>query len=544
MSPANRSVFLHSGVANYRPPRIWEEAAASGSDALRAHWESGKFEPLYSEVLLWTGFEKLVADALANGVDLGKVKTINIAIAYPRELAEMTHDDVVEYFTRRLANSPHYQFFEERPKIHFTPTHAASASGMVPFNDAIADILDRGEETSMVITAANTKGTNRNRPRISAAATTDIFASLISPFDQKFTKANMLKLGAAALGRVYQHNFDMIKALDRFSYDQRLFTHELAQKNLSTAHITTHPDKIADRTIFYPVKLMAIAPQSLGYAGLVLSRNPPAAERAVRVVGFGCGIDATSIRDRKSHLFSSAMESAITTALQQAQIGNFSHLEILEHHNPFPAVPVTELGIILQTIGYKGSASDALLKNDVGINGKTIKAGRSGGAMSGHGITPTFVRLAFETFKELMGTGGYPLLESANDRVAYAGVSSVGGHHTFDGYVFLAGGKTEAVAKLESKLSSFDHDDANGRVDRDLREQTNLTAVNIPDGMMVVFISYRETGTGREYFGIARTPDGRDFPFLAPSLYFERLLASAYVGAPIRISPTLQAIES
>src|SRR5215467_4019460 len=307
MSPANRSVFLHSGVANYRPPRIWEEAAASGSDALRAHWESGKFAPLYSEVLLWTGFEKLVADALANGVDLGKVKTINIAIAYPRELAEMTHDDVVEYFTRRLANSPHYQFFEERPKIHFTPTHAASASGMVPFNDAIADILDRGEETSMVITAANTKGTNRNRPRISAAA----------------------------LGRVYQHNFDMIKALDRFSYDQRLFTHELAQKNLSTAHITTHPDKIADRTIFYPVKLMAIAPQSLGYAGLVLSRTPPAAERAVRVVGFGCGIDPTRIRDRKSHLFSSAMESAITTALQQAQIGNFSHLEILEHHNPF-----------------------------------------------------------------------------------------------------------------------------------------------------------------------------------------------------------------
>jgi hypothetical protein len=544
MSPANPSVFLHSGVANYRPPQIWEEAAASGIDALKAHWESGKFEPLYSEALLWTGFEKLVADALANGVDLGKVKTINIALAYPRELAEMTHDVVVEDFTRRLADSPHCHLFAERPKIRFTSTHAASASGMVPFNDAIADILDRGEETSMVVTAANTKGTNRNRPRISAAETTDVFASLISSFDQKFTKANMLKLGAAALGRVYQHNFDMIKALDRFSYEQRLFTHNLSQRNLSTAHITTHPDKIADRTIFYPVKLMAIAPQSLGYAGLVLSRNPPAAKHAVRLVGFGCGIDATSIRDRKSHLFSSAMKSAIATALRQAQIGDFTQLKILEHHNPFPAVPVTELGIILETIGYKGSASDALLSNDVGVNGKVIKAGRSGGAMSGHGITPTFVRLTFETFKELMGTGGYPLLERADDQVAYAGVSSVGGHHTFDGYVFLAGGKTDAVAKLESNLSSFDHDAANGAVDRDLREQAGLTAVNIPDGMMVVFISYRETGTGREYFGIARTPDGRDFPFLASSLYFERLLASAYVGVPIRISPTLQAIES
>jgi len=456
----------------------------------------------------------------------------------------MTHDDVVEDFTLRLADSPHHHRFQASPKIRFTPTHAASASGMVPFNDAIADILDRGEETSIVITAANTKGTNHNRPRISADETTGIFASLISPFDQKFTKANMLKLGAAALGRIYQHNFDMVKALDKFSYDQRLFTHELAQKNLSTAHITTHPDKIADRTIFYPVKLMAIAPQSLGYAGLILSCEPPVAEHAVRVVGFGCGVDATSIRERKSHLFSSAMETALTTALRQAQIGDFTRLKILEHHNPFPAVPVTELGIILRTIGYRGSASDALLSNDIGVNGKLIKAGRSGGAMSGHGITPTFVRLTFETFKELMGIGGYPLLENANDQVAYAGVSSVGGHHTFDGYLFLAGGKTEAVAKLEANLSSFDHDAANGAVDRDLREQANLTAVNIPEGMIVVFISYREMGTRREYFGIARSPEGRDFPFVASSAYFERLLASAYVGAPIRISPTLQAIES
>jgi len=85
MSP---SVFLHCGVANYRPPQIWEEAAASGNDALKAHWESGKFAPLYSEALLWTGFERLVADALAHGVNLAKVKTINIALAYPRELAE------------------------------------------------------------------------------------------------------------------------------------------------------------------------------------------------------------------------------------------------------------------------------------------------------------------------------------------------------------------------------------------------------------------------------------------------------------------------
>jgi hypothetical protein len=65
---------------------------------------------------------------------------------------------------------------------------------MVPFNDAIADILLRGDETSIVVTAGNTKGTNRHRPRISPDETTEIFASLISPFDRKHTGANMLKL--------------------------------------------------------------------------------------------------------------------------------------------------------------------------------------------------------------------------------------------------------------------------------------------------------------------------------------------------------------
>ena len=63
-------------------------------------------------------------------------------------------------------------------------------------------------------------------------------------------------------------------------------------------------------------------------------------------------------------------QSAISTALQQAEIADFSRLKILEHHNPFPAVFVTELSIILKTIGYKGSVSDALLKNDLGVNGK------------------------------------------------------------------------------------------------------------------------------------------------------------------------------
>ncbi|MBI2455431.1 MAG: hypothetical protein HYV46_04760 [candidate division NC10 bacterium] len=538
------SVYLLAGAASYKPPPLWEEASAGGSKSLQEYWESGKLGPLYAESLLWTGFERLVTEAISGDVDLSRTTSINVAISYPHELAQTTEAQVAEDFGRRLAGSPHRRLFRRPPRIRCTPTHAASASGIVPFNDALADLIERGEEMSLVVTAGNTKGTNRNRPRIAPAEITEIFASLVSPFDRRATGANMLKLGAAALGRVFQHDFAMVKALDTFVYEQRLFTHELARRDLSTAHVTTHPDEIEDRTIYSPVKLIGIAPQSLGYAGLVLSRQPPTAEHAVRVAGIGCAVDPSSIRDRRTHIFSQAMEQSVSMAMSQARIPGLSSLKILEHHNPFPGVPLTELEVVLRSLGYPGSVSHALLANDVGVNGRLIKAGRSGGAMAGHGITPTFVRLVYEAAKQLWGVGGYSPLGLTPEAVAYAGISSVGGHHTFDGYVILAGGRTEEVSKIQEALKPFDHDSTNAAVGRDLEEQAALTGVEVPDGMTVAFISHQETKRGRDYFGIARTPDGRDFPFVGPPGFFERLLTSAYIGTPVRLSPTLQALES
>ena len=455
MSQGTKPTYLLAGVANFNPPPIWEEASAGGGKSLQQYWESGKLQEIYAESLLWTGFERLVAEAPASGVDLSRVTTINVAISYTHELGQTTEDVVAEDFGRRLASSPRHHLFRRPPKIRCTPTHAASSSGIVPLNDAVTDLVERGEEMSMVITGGNTKGTNRNRPRITPAETTDIFASLVSPYDRKVAKANMLKLGAAALGRAYQHDYELVKALDKFVYDQRLYTHELARRKLSTAHVTTHPDQIEDRTIFYPLKLTGVAPQSLGYAGLILSRQPPAADRAVRVVGIGCGVDPSSIRDRETHLFSKAMEECVSTAMSQARIPGLTSLKILEHHNPFPAVPLTELEVVLKTLGYQGTVTHALLSNDVGVNGRLIKAGRSGGALSGHAIAPTFVRLTFEAAKQLLGVGGYPAMETGQGEVAYAGISGVGGHHAFDGYTILVGGKTDEVAKLQADLTPF-----------------------------------------------------------------------------------------
>jgi hypothetical protein len=96
---------------------------------------------------------------------------------------------------------------------------------------------------------------------------------------------------------------------------------------------------------------------------------------------------------------------------------------------------------------------------------------------------------------------------------------------------------------LDSDLAPFDHDSLNRIIDRDLRHQANLTAAEIPDNMTVAFISFRESRLGREYFGIARAPDGRDFPFSASQPLFERLDSSRSDGHPIRLSSTLHAIE-
>jgi len=128
--------------------------------------------------------------------------------------------------------------------------------------------------------------------------------------------------------------------------------------------------------------------------------------------------------------------------------------------------------------------------------------------------------------------------------IAYAGISGVGGHHTFDGYTILAGGRTEELVRLQLDLTPFNHDHYNGVAERDLEEQIAMTAANVPDGMTVAFISYQETKAGRDYFGIAHSPDGRDFPFTATPAFFTRLLQSAYIGTPVRLSPTLQAIET
>ncbi|HSD51716.1 MAG TPA: hypothetical protein VLG48_09945, partial [Candidatus Methylomirabilis sp.] len=438
MMGRSESAYILVGVANFKPPPVWEEASAGGGRRLQEFWESGKLQEIYAEELLWTGFDRLMGEARRQSIDISRTTTINVALSYTHELAQMTEDEVAEDFRRRLAQSEHARLFPRPPRICCTPTHAASASGIVPYNEALADLLERGEEMSIIVAGGNTKGTNRNRSRISPAETTDIFASLVSPFDRKHAKANMLKLGAAALGRAYQHDFDLIKGLERFVYQQRLFTHELARQNLSTAHVTTHPDEIEDRVIFYPVKLIGIAPQSMGYAGLVISTQPSRDQRAVRIVGIGCGVDASSIRDREAHLFSSAMASAVTTALEQARIPELSNLRILEHHNPYPAVPLTELQVVLNALMYRGTVTQALLRNDVGVSGNLIKAGRSGGALGGHAISPTFIRLVWETTKQLRGARGYSPLELGEDEVVYAGVSSVGGHHTFDGYTFLA----------------------------------------------------------------------------------------------------------
>ncbi len=99
------------------------------------------------------------------------------------------------------------------------------------------------------------------------------------------------------------------------------------------------------------------------------------------------------------------------------------------------------------------------------------------------------------------------------------------------------------AALIRGGLTPFDHDNYNSMAEHDLQEQEAMKAAKVPDGMTVAFISYQPTKAGHDYFGIARTPDSRDFPFTAPPAFISRLLQTAYIGTPVRLSPTLHAIE-
>ena len=65
MSQNTPAVYLRCGVADYRPPAVWQEASAGGDASLQQYWESERLQDIYAENLLWTGFERLVTEAVA-----------------------------------------------------------------------------------------------------------------------------------------------------------------------------------------------------------------------------------------------------------------------------------------------------------------------------------------------------------------------------------------------------------------------------------------------------------------------------------------------
>jgi hypothetical protein len=145
MPAGSQAVYIAAGVANFKPPPVWEQASAGGGKHLEEFWESGKLKELYAEELLWMGFDRLIGEARRQGIDISRTTTINVAVSYPHELAQMSEDEVAEDFRRRLAQSAHGLLFRQKPQIRCTPTHAASASGIVPYNEALADLMERGE---------------------------------------------------------------------------------------------------------------------------------------------------------------------------------------------------------------------------------------------------------------------------------------------------------------------------------------------------------------------------------------------------------------
>ena len=367
-----RGVYILAGVADFAPPALWGEVSGWSDAQAAAALEQGRLAPLYGPSLLLQGFEVLVRRAEAAAVDLAAVGSIELGLSYPRELCGLTEDQVVEGFRRHLRDSAAGRRLDPGVPIRFRPTSSASSSGMVPFNDAVAGILDEGHGLVLVVTAGNVKGTRPDRVRLSAAQSASVLANLISPLDRRLTGVQMLSQAALLWARACQHDPDLGAAIHKHVREVRLAVHRRVARGRNGVHISAHPDHYPDRVVFEPMRLMGVAPQSMGYAGLVLGREPGAAPRAVRVLGAGAGVDASSLRHRADPLASQAMMTAMAAAAGQAGIDDFGRLWLFEAHNAFPGVLLAELRRVLEWRGETAGVAEALLADSGGCAGATV----------------------------------------------------------------------------------------------------------------------------------------------------------------------------
>jgi hypothetical protein len=536
-------VYILGGVADFSPPALWSELSSKGEAALEAALDRGELEPLYGTSLLFSSFEALAQRAEALGLDLGSVGSVELGLSYPRELCGLSEEAAVEGFRRRLESSRPGRRLPRGVRVRLRPTVSASSSGMVPFNDGIAAILEEGCELALVVAAGNVKGTRPGRARLSAAESSIVLADLISPLERRLTGAQMLSVAAVLLARACQHDLDLVPAIAKHVREVRLSVHRRAARGLSGVHLSAHPDGYPDRVVCEPMRLMGIAPQSMGYAGLLLGARPPEAARAVRVLGVGAGIDSGALRLRADPLAARAMMAAMDVAEAQARIGDWSRLWLFEAHNAFPGVLLAELGRVLHRRGERGTVAEALLEDRAGALGQPLLVSPAGGTLAGHPITPTTVRLLGEAARALIE--GHPAGLGPAEGVSYGAVSAVGGPHVFDGFFLLASGAPGELAELRPALEPFDHDALQRQVLEEQAAEAALEGVPEPGPLALVWIARSEPDRQglRRYLGLAVDGRGRHFPFKAAAERFEELRAGRYVGLPVRLDEKLRLRE-
>lgn len=536
-------VYVLGGVADFRPPPVWARLRRAGPVALAAAHAAGGLRPLYAESLLQRGIEETVARCRALGVDLRAVRTLEVAVSYPRELAELEEGGVEEHARRAIAELGLHEAFAPDLQIRCRPTLAASSAGMVPVNDAVGELLARagggrakarGPGVALVVVAGNAKGTTSSRPRLSVEATNRVFASLISSLDQRLTGASMPRLAGVTTGMVYRRWPALRRALRDAAWGQRLAVHERAREGALRPHVATHPDAIADRVVWEPMRLMDVAPQSMGYAGLILGEAPlpPSPERphAVRLLGIGAGVDRVSTRDRADMFAAAAMMAAMDGALAQAQIADWRRHWIHEAHNAFPAVPVAELNRLLDLRGDRGGLAAALNHARVGPATAELLVDPAGGALAGHPIAPTTVRLLLRTAQAMSrgpARSGCTAAGLEDGAPTVGTCSAVGGHHAFDGFFVLGAGAAERVGRLPSALAPFEHEALNARIAADVAaEDARVEAPPVgPLRLEGVSWTAPDHHNKRRWFAVGADAAGRVVPLGAPGWLLQGLNA-------------------
>jgi acetyl-CoA acetyltransferase len=335
--------------------------------------------------------------ALLDACGGAPLDAILLGSAHPYEFGGLTGPDLAERTaaTLRARGAAVPVEFFSRPGVYVPEAAlAASANGADLLHEAALRVA-RGERRAIGVLALE-----QMRLR-ETAETTAILRSLIHEEERRYG-LTMPALGALLEAYAVTRVQGLDRALRELIFQNRRNAMANPRAHVRKALSAEDYETEKNPVVSDPLRLWGVAPVSSGYAALRVACEP-SGERAVRVVGFGQGLDRVSVAARARFLRSRATAQAMANL--DACLGRpFSEVRgdvrYAEIHDAFPIIEyqgLVDTGLLDEATAVRDILAGATAP------GARIPVNLSGGVMAGHPVGATGVGQIVELAIEGLG---------------------------------------------------------------------------------------------------------------------------------------------